>query len=108
MNSAELLERYDAISQITQDMLEAARHGKWDELAGFVQTRASLTEHLMMQESPDLWGAEEQNQRNDLIRSVLAADEEIKILTKSWMNELREQLGSVGTEAKLNKAYETP
>lgn len=108
MTSAELLERYDAISQITQDMLEAARQGKWDELAGFVQTRTSLTEHLMKQENPDLWGADELNRRNDLIRNVLAADEEIKILTKSWMNDLREQLGSVGTEAKLNKAYETP
>lgn len=89
-------------------MLEAARQGRWDELAGFVQTRASLTQQLMEQESQDLWESEEQNQRNDLIRYILATDEEIKILTKSWMNELQERLGSVGTEAKLQKAYETP
>lgn len=108
MNSAELLKHYDEIWRLTQKMLEAANQGEWDQLIELERTRAILTDVLMKQENEGLWESEEQSKKGELIRNILAADEEIKALTKSWMGELQEMLGSIGTEKKLSKAYETP
>lgn len=108
MDSAELLKRYDAIWRVTQQMLVAASAEEWDELIELVGIRAALTDSLMAQEDRELWGLEEQVKKNMLIHNMLATDEEIKILTKSWMAEIQERLGSIGTERKLQKAYDTP
>lgn len=108
MNSAELLKQYDAIWRLTQKMLEAARQEEWDQLIELEQARAAHIDAMMKQESEILWTQEEQFQKGELIRKILAADEEIKTLTATWMGELQEMLGSIGTVKKLSKTYETP
>lgn len=108
MNSGELLRQYDAIWQLTQKMLEAANQGEWDPLVELVRERAMQTEALMKKDRADLWNPEAQGQKADLIRQVIAADEEIKALTEAWMVELQEMLGSISTEKKLQQTYETP
>lgn len=108
MNAAELLGRYDAMWRITQQMLESAKLGDWDRLVELEHGRSAIVEVLMAQESQASWDAVEQAKKGRLIRGILDADAEIKALTASWMGELREILGSIGTEKKLHKAYETP
>ena len=108
MNSAELLKQYDAIWRLTQKMLEAARQEEWDQLIELEQTRAAHIDAMMKQENEGQWAREEQFQKGELIRRILAADEEIKNLSVTRMGELQELLGSIGTEKKLSKIYETP
>jgi flagellar protein FliT len=107
VNSADLIKEFEAIWRLTQKMREAANQGEWDQLIELEQTRAALTDALMKQDGEGKWGREEQVQKDELIRKILAADDEIKSLTESWMGELQEMLGSIGIEKKLSKAYES-
>lgn len=108
MNSAELLEQYDEIWRLTQNMLGAAHQEEWDKLTELEQARAALTDALMKLDNEGMWAREDQFQKGAVIRKILVADEEIKNLTATWMGELQEMLGSIGTEKKLSKTYETP
>lgn len=108
MNSRDLLERYDEMWRLSQQMLEFARQGDWDRLIELEQSRAAIGESLAAREDESLWRPAEREKKRALIRSILDADTEIKALTQSWMGELQEILGSIDTEKKLHKAYGTP
>lgn len=89
-------------------MLCAAQNGEWDALIEGELKRSALVERMMAQNEPPATGATEQQKTGEIIKNILAADGEIKTLTEAWKGELQEILGSIGTEKKLNKAYETP
>lgn len=108
MNCAQLLARYEDVWRLTQQMLESAQRGDWDRLTAFEHERAAIVDQLVRQEDEKVWGPAERARKGDLIRAILEADAEIKVLTESWMGELQEILGSIGAEKKLHKAYETP
>jgi len=94
---------------VTREMLNSAREGDWDALLEFELKRNALLEDRMAKGEILTDGdAAEEKQMAALIRDILEADAEIKTLTRAWMGELQDILGSIGTEKKLNKAYETP
>lgn len=107
VTSSILLERYDAMWRLSQHMLTAAKQAEWDRLIELEQARTVIVEELK-REDKILWQAAEGSQKEVLIRTILATDAEIKVLTESWMGELRGTLESIGTEKKLKKAYESP
>jgi flagellar protein FliT len=87
-------------------MLEAARHGQWDELVLIEQHRSEVLSELMMDDAaqgkiPDVVA----DQVARLITPVLEADAEIASLAREWQEELKGLLGSLGTERKISKAY---
>lgn len=99
---------YENLWLLTQQMLNAARNGDWDVLIEVEINRNALVERLMAQnETAAVMNTVEQHKTGEIIRKVLAADSEIKTLTEAWQGELQEILGSIGTEKKLSKAYET-
>ena len=104
MTASELLDRYEAMWRLTQDMLAAARQANWDRLVEIEQTRTAIVGELK-REDRILWQAEEGSKKEILIRAILAADTEIKALTESWMGELQGALGTIGAQQKLKKAY---
>jgi flagellar protein FliT len=89
-------------------MLHAAQNGDWDALIESELKRKALVEGMMHENESSLMDTVEQQRIGETIRKILAADSEIKSLTQTWMGELQEILGSIGTEKKLSKAYETP
>lgn len=107
MNCAQLLARYEDVRRLTQQMLELAQRGDWDRLTAFEHERAAIVDQLARQEEEKIWGPAERARKGNLIRAILAADAEIKVLTESWMGELQEILGSIGTEKKLHTTYES-
>lgn len=94
--------------RLAQQMLDLAKQSGWDRLVEFELERAAIAETLIKHEEGSVWSQADQEKKADLIRSIIAADEEIKSLTQAWMGELQEILGSISTEKKLSKTYETP
>ncbi|MFH1493284.1 MAG: flagellar protein FliT [Pseudomonadota bacterium] len=99
------MQRYETVAQLAGKMLEAARHGQWDELVVIEQQRSEVLSELMMDAAqgkiPDVVA----DQVARLITPVLEADAEIASLAKEWQEELKGLLGSLGTERKISKAY---
>lgn len=108
MNSGELLGCFEEMQRQSQQMLEFAKHGDWGGLIELERKRAKLLEGLRGREQGDSQGSEFQERKAALIRQILEADGETRALTEAWMRELREILHSIGTEQKLQKAYDSP
>ncbi|MHB1292067.1 MAG: flagellar protein FliT [Sulfuricella sp.] len=99
---------YENLWLLTQQMLDTAQKGDWDALVESELKRNAWVERMRVQNESFITNTVEQQKVGDIIRRILAADSEIKTLTEAWKGELQEILGSIGTEKKLNKAYETP
>lgn len=108
MNSAQLLDLYAEILDLTRQMQECARSEQWDRLIELEKIRAATTNDLMKYESEALWQNAELEKKGDLIRSTLEMDVEISRLTQAWKSELQELLDSIDNAKKLSKAYDTP
>lgn len=106
--SESILAAYEDLWLLTQQMLNAAQNGDWEALIEGEQKRNALVERMMVQNESFTMNTVEQQKTGEIIRHILAADSEIKTLTEAWKGELKEILGSIGTEKKLSKAYETP
>ncbi len=99
-----ILQRYEAFALLSEQMREAARHGQWDELVELEQKRVPMLSELRTDSGgavPDAISA----RVSELIRAILAADEETTSLALSWRGELQELIASLGTERKLFQAY---
>jgi flagellar protein FliT len=101
----ELFARYEAVGQLSQQILAAAKRGEWDQLIELEQARAPILDEIE-QVDTIAWPVEHVLKKEELIRAILAADEECKPLIESRMVQIRETLGSLGVEKKLRKAYE--
>ena len=108
MNRADLLKRYDEMLRLSQQMLASARQSDWDRLIEIEKLRAAIADSLVKQDDEILWDAADTARKAKLIRAVLDTDAEIKSLTALWMGELQAKLGSIGSEKKLQRAYEIP
>ena len=107
MTNDEMIETYETILAITQQMLSAARTANWDLLVCREQECRQLVERLMSACSGNEIVLEPQVRKRkvEIIRKVLADDAEIRNLTDPWMHRLQHLLASVGKERKLHAAY---
>lgn len=103
-----MLALYEDLWLLTRQMLDAARKGDWGALIEGELKRSAWVERMRLQNESSITNTVEQQKAGEIIRNILAADSEIKLLTEAWKGELKEILGSIGIEKKLNKAYETP
>lgn len=102
-------EHIDAYSQalaLTDQMLDAARNSEWDRLVQLEIARGRLLDQIREANQGPPTSHEAGLQRRELIESILAKDEKIKLLTQDWMHELRDILGSATAQRLLNKTYE--
>ena len=99
---------YEKLWLLTRQMLDAAQRDDWDTLIEVELMRDTLVEHIASYDGLSDMTEIERQKTSELIQRILVADEEIQALTVIWMDELQEMLGSIGTEKKLHKAYETP
>lgn len=106
MGNQALIVYRDARS-LTREMLSSARERDWDGLLEFEQKRRILLEGLVGHDASADAEAGSREQLAAIIRDILEADAEIKTLVEAWMGELQLILNSIGTEKKLNKAYES-
>lgn len=105
MKAMEILSVYAAVWSDTQQMLGAARGEDWDNLIGLEQGRRSQVEKILQMDRGTEESREFLTRKSELIRSIISADEEIKLLTHKWMGKLKETLSIIGVDKRLKQAY---
>jgi flagellar protein FliT len=105
VNAEQVIEIYEHMSDLTGQMLSAARARDWETLAklearcaGHVRTLQAGAGTLPLAGAP-------RERKVSLIHKILADDRAIRDLTTPWMAELAALLSSTTAERKLNRAY---
>ncbi len=102
--SADIIAHYEAIAAAAADMLAAARAADWDRLTAAERECARRVARLSALGPADL-DACQRRRRNDLIRTVLAYDAEIRDLTQPWLARLERLLAATATARRVERAY---
>ena len=105
MDSQEIITLYEAVSEITDQMLAAARAGDWDQLSILESHCASHVQTLRNGEKPVPLSGPIRERKVEIIHKILANDREIRNLTEPWMAQLSALMNSANTERKLSNAY---
>jgi flagellar protein FliT len=104
MNEQDVIEVYENVATITDQMLAAARRGDWDRLI-VLENRCSDQVTILRNGEPPQLSGELRERKVQIIHKILADDREIRNLTEPWMAHLSKLINSTGTERKLNQAY---
>ena len=91
MNSV-LLNYYEAIEKASQDMLEAARCGNWDEVLKLEGACALLISQLKHRAAEKPLGTDEAQLKSRIMQRILVNDAQIRQLAEPWLDELDELL----------------
>ncbi len=91
MNSA-LLNYYRAIERASQDMLDAARQGRWDEVLKLEGACVLLISQLKHQASETPLGSDEAQFKSRIMQRILVNDAEIRQLAEPCLDELDDLL----------------
>lgn len=86
--NTELLSYYEAIERASQDMLEAARTGNWDEVVKLEGACAVLIAQLKHAAGQRPLGADEAQLKSRIMQRILVNDAEIRQLAEPWLEEL--------------------
>jgi len=100
-----IMQRYERALELTRSMLEAAQKSEWERLVALEGERATLIDQLRDLDREPPRDARERDRKRALLREIMQFDEQIEILTRDWMRELREVLGSINAEQRLSRTY---
>lgn len=105
MTSQEIVATYEAMTQITEQMVVAASAGDWSRLVLLEQQCAGYVRALKDSEPPAALEGASRDKKVEAIRKMLADDRKIRDLTMPWMAKLAGLINSTGTERRLARAY---
>ena len=87
ISSEEVIDVYENVSQLTRQMLAAARSRDWESLHRLERDCARQVSVLRDGQPPSLSG-EMRARKVRLLQSILADDREIRTITEPWMEQL--------------------
>jgi len=87
-----LLNYYQAIEKASQDMLEAARNGNWDQVLKLEGACALLISQLKHSAAAKPLGDDEAQFKSRIMQRILVNDAQIRQLAEPWLDELDELL----------------
>lgn len=105
MNSEEVLSVYQAMGELTAQMVKAAGNGDWDELVLLEQRCAAHVRALKENEPAQPMQGPSRLKKVQMIKKLLDDDRKIRDLTMPWMAQLSAMINSSGTERRLASAY---
>lgn len=108
MNSDEILSIYEAVSDITDQMLVAAKSRDWEKFTDLESSCAKHISTLRQEDAPVPTAplSEPVRERKvQLIQKILADDRQIRDITEPWMAHLSALMQSTGTTRKLSSTY---
>ena len=91
MNNS-LLNYYEAIERASQDMLDAARNGNWDQVLKLEGACALLISQLKHGANAKPLGADEAQFKSRIMQRILVNDAEIRLLAEPWLEDLDDLL----------------
>jgi len=89
-----LLNYYEAIEKASQEMLDAARAGNWDEVLKLEGACALLISQLKTTASSQSLGDDELQFKSRIMQRILINDAEIRQLAEPWLEELDDLLAA--------------
>ena len=87
-----LLNYYQAIEKASQDMLDAARAGNWDQVLKLEGACALLISQLKTSAARAPLGDDEAQFKSRIMQRILINDAEIRQLAEPWLDELDDLL----------------
>ncbi|HSN32265.1 MAG TPA: flagellar protein FliT [Ideonella sp.] len=90
--STHLLTFYEAIERASQEMLEAARGGNWDEVVKLEGACAVLIAQLKHAAASRPLEVEEAQRKSRIMQRILVNDAEIRQLAEPWLEDLEQIL----------------
>lgn len=106
MDPQGVLALYERVLALTRDMLEAARRSDWDGLVQRECERAGLVDQIREHDPDPTRDDATRERKREIIVEIVRGDEQIQVLSQDWMHELREVLGTISTEQRLNRTYD--
>ena len=107
MQDAEILEVYEAILSVTEEMLMAARKGDWDQLIDRERACRTLVDWLRDYSEHTVLNPASRARKIAIVRKVLADDAEIRNLTEPRLARLGSMLQGTRRENTVRAAYST-
>ena len=105
LNNDQVLALYETLSQISAQMLTAARAHDWEELDALGTRYVRETETIKAETPCDALTRVQRLKKGQIIREILDNDRAIRDITQPWMRELQALMNQVGTQRKLQQAY---
>ena len=89
---SQLLNYYEAIEQASQDMLEAARSGNWDQVVKLEGACALLISQLKHAAAEKPLPSNAAQLKSRIMQRILMNDAEIRHLAEPWLQDLDDTL----------------
>jgi len=101
-----LIEDYQSLSGITEQMRDAAVGGEWDRLIALEKECKRKVEEIKPRDcipsDPD-----DRAKKMALLKKILADDADIRNRTENWMEQLKRIMQSTRSEQRLQQTYLT-
>ncbi len=88
-----LLNYYEAIEQASNDMLQAARTGNWDQVVKLEGACVLLIAQLKQAAKRDALCSEEAKLKSRIMQRILVNDAEVRHLAEPWLQGLEQMMG---------------
>ena len=105
MNNTTIIDLYEQVAQITEQMLAAAQIGDWDSLVALESRCAAHVSTLKTGDSNTSLTPVAREKKISIIKKILSDDHEIRSITQPRLAQLSTLIGSSRTERKLHQAY---
>jgi len=106
MNSKEIISIYENVSDITEQMVNAAQNGDWALLAK-LEKKCSLHVNSVKNEASEVKLDQDERQRKiRAIHKILEDDRKIRDITQPRLAQLSQLISRSSTKRKLINAYQ--
>ena len=105
MNSMRIITHYELLSDLTEQMREAAARGEWDRLVSIEQQRDRQLAVVKVADATATFDEPSRQRKMQLIKKVLADDDKIRHHTEAWIGQLQCFMQSNRQEQRLQQAY---
>jgi len=99
-----IIEDYQRLSSITEQMRNAAAAGEWDDLVELEKRCSQEVENIKPRDTVPTDEAS-RKQKAALILKMLADDKAIRSYTEPWMRQLERIMQSARSEQRVQNAY---
>lgn len=105
MTTHQVIENYESLSALTNQMRSAAEQGEWDALVELEQQCSRKIAEMKPIDATIALDERSRQLKIQLIKKILANDAEIRNRTQAWMGQLQHILQSNRQEQRLQRAY---
>jgi len=105
MDGAEVISLYEAVAEITDKMLAAARNQDWELLSDLEEDCSHYVSIIKQNETNEPLTDLGRERKIAIIKKILEDDKDIRELVTPALEKLSSMIKNTGTELKLAKAY---